>query len=76
MIIIKLIRSSVYGRRLMTERSLLQTPSEETILYTPFIWINSMEQKEIMECSSLPGIVVACAVISLMVGWTLRTAGL
>jgi hypothetical protein len=30
----------------------------------------SVEQKEIMECSNLPGI-VACAVIPLMGGWTL-----
>jgi hypothetical protein len=32
-----------------------------------------MEQKEIIKCSNLPGI-VACAVIPLMGGWTLRTA--
>ena len=58
----------------MTERSWVQTPTEETIFNAPFIWIKSVEQKEIMECSNLPGI-VACAVILLMGGWTLRMVG-
>jgi hypothetical protein len=56
----------------MTERSWVQTPTEETIFHAPFIWFNSMEQKEIMECTNLPGI-VACALIPL--GWTLWTVG-
>jgi hypothetical protein len=34
-----------------------------------------MEQEEILECSNQPGI-VACAVIPLMGGWTLRMVGL
>jgi hypothetical protein len=34
-----------------------------------------MEQKDIMECSNLSGI-VACAVIPLMGWWTLRMVGL
>jgi hypothetical protein len=41
-------------------------------IHAPFIWIKTMEQKEIIKCSNLPGI-VACAVIPLMGGWTLRT---
>jgi len=35
----------------------------------------SLEQKEIMECSNLPGI-VACAVIPLMGGLALKMVGL
>ena len=55
----------------MTERSWVQTTTQETIFQAPFIWTNSLEQKEIMECSNLPGI-VTCAAIPLMGGWTLR----
>jgi hypothetical protein len=29
----------------MTERSWVQTPTEETIFQAPFIWIKSLEQK-------------------------------
>jgi hypothetical protein len=54
--------SSIYNRRLMTEGLWAQTPFEETIFYAPFIYIKSMEQNELMECSNLPGIIV-CAVI-------------
>jgi len=39
----------------MNERLWVQAPTEETI------WIKNVEQKEIMECSNLPGI-VACAI--------------
>ena len=59
----------------MTERSWVQTPTEETIFQAPFIWIKNLEQEEIMECSNLPGI-VAWAVILLMGGWILRMVGL
>jgi len=59
----------------MTERSLVQTPTEETIFQAPFIWIKSLEQKDVMECYNLHGI-VASAVIPLMGGSTLRTVGL
>jgi hypothetical protein len=43
----------------MTERSWVQTLTEETIFYAPFNWIKSLEQVEIpvMQCSNLPGIV-------------------
>jgi hypothetical protein len=54
----------------MTKRS-----SVQTIFQAPFICIKSLEQKEIMECFKLPGI-VASAVIPLMGGSTLRTVGL
>jgi hypothetical protein len=57
----------------MTERSWVQIPNKETIFQAPFIWIKSPEQKEIMEFSNLPGI-IACALILLMGGWTLRVA--
>ena len=50
-------------------------PTEETIFQAPFIWIKGLEHKEIMECSNLLG-TVACAVITPMEGWTLRTVGL
>jgi hypothetical protein len=53
----------------MTERLWIQTPTEETIFHAPFIWIKSVEQKEIMECSNLPGI-VSHVVIPLIGGWT------
>jgi hypothetical protein len=46
-------------------------PAEETIFNAPFIWIKCKEQKEIILCSNLPGI-VACAVIPQMGEWTLR----
>jgi hypothetical protein len=46
-------------------------PTEESTFHTPFTWIKCVEKKEIMECSNIPGI-VACAVILLMGGWTLR----
>ncbi len=49
-------------------------PTEENIFHAPFIWIKSVEQKGIMEFANLPSI-VACAVIPLMGGWTLRTVG-
>jgi hypothetical protein len=55
----------------MTERSWVQTTTLETIFNAPFIWINSMKQKEIMECYKLPSI-VACILIPLRGGWTLR----
>jgi hypothetical protein len=58
----------------LTERSWVQTPVEKTIFQAPFILIKSLEGKELMECSNRPGI-VACAVIPLMGGWTLRTIG-
>jgi hypothetical protein len=58
----------------MTESSWVQIPTEEIIFQAPFIWIKSLEQKEIMEYSNLLGI-VACAVILLIGGWTLRTVG-
>jgi hypothetical protein len=48
----------------MNERLWVQAPTEETI------WIKNVGQKEIMECSNLPGI-VACAINPLMGGWTL-----
>jgi hypothetical protein len=35
----------------MTERLWAQTPTEEAIFQAPFIWIKSLEQKDIMECS-------------------------
>jgi hypothetical protein len=54
----------------MTEMLLVQTPAKVTIFHSTFIWTKSVEQKEVMECSNLPGI-VACAVILLMEGWTL-----
>jgi hypothetical protein len=58
----------------MTERLWVKTFTEETIFHAPFILIKSMEQKEI-QYFNLPGI-VACAVIPLMGGWTLKTVGL
>ncbi len=39
-------RALVAGRRLMTEKLWVQTPTMETIFQAPFIWINSMEEKE------------------------------
>jgi hypothetical protein len=50
-------------------------PTVKAIYHAPFIKIDSMKQKEIMECSNLTGI-VACAVILLMGGWALRKVGL
>ncbi len=46
------------------------THTETTIFNAPFVWIDSVEQKETMKCSNLPGI-VAFAVIPLMGRWTL-----
>jgi hypothetical protein len=56
----------------MTERSWVQTPTEETIFQAPFIWIKNLEQKS---SGNKPGI-VAYAVILQKGGWNLRTVGL
>jgi hypothetical protein len=50
-------------------------PFEEIIFTHRSFGSTAWSKKREMECSNLPGI-VACAVIPLMGGWTLRTVGL
>ncbi len=47
----------------------------ETIFHAPFIWIKSWNKRNILVISNQCG-TVACAVILLKGGWTLRTVGL